>query len=158
MTDAKKTPFQWGFKSAAATIAVIALWAELFVWLLAATRVADGPAAFAYGAGFFLCILPLIAAAIYAWPLVFGFFRSVKVGITNLIFIGLASIAGVLFIQEDPNGPIAPESAAGDLVEVSPARLATSSARPTRTSPTNYSTAPPAGSTTPSRGPPPSAW
>lgn len=124
MTDAKKTPFQWGFKSAAATIAVIALWAELFVWLLAATRVADGPAAFAYGAGFFLCILPLIAAAIYAWPLVFGFFRSVKVGITNLIFIGLASIAGVLFIQEDPNGPIAPESAVGDLVEVSPARLA----------------------------------
>jgi len=123
MTGTRRSRFQWGFKSATITIFLLALWAELFAWLLGGTREAEGQAALLYGGGFFLCVLPLIAAAVYAWPVVFAFFRSVKVGVVNLVFIGLASIAGVLFYQEDPNFPIAAESAAGDLVEVSPQRL-----------------------------------
>lgn len=119
----KKKPFQWGFRSATITILAIALWTELLVHLADALDTAEGAGRLLYGLAFFLCVLPWVAAVVYAWPVVFGFFRSVKVGITNLVFIGLASIAGVLFYQEDPNFPIAPESPLGDLVQVSPQRL-----------------------------------
>ncbi|MFQ5748217.1 MAG: hypothetical protein ACE5H3_02035 [Planctomycetota bacterium] len=49
-----------------------------------------------------------LGLVIYRWKSVFGFFRSVKAGIVTLVLIGLASIGGVLFHQEDPNRPIPP--------------------------------------------------
>jgi len=52
-----------------------------------------------------------LGLAIYRWKSVLGFFRSVQVGIVTLVLIGLASIGGVLFHQEDPNHPIPPPEA-----------------------------------------------
>ncbi|RMH04116.1 MAG: hypothetical protein D6702_04095 [Planctomycetota bacterium] len=114
-----RSGFRWGFRSGAVVVLALALWLEL---VLALAEAARGDGGLAARIGFFLALLPVAAWVIYGWRSCFGFFRSVKVGVVNLIFIGLASIAGVLFYQEDPNFPIAPQTEAGDLVEVTPQR------------------------------------
>ncbi|KAA3607782.1 MAG: hypothetical protein DWQ01_11890 [Planctomycetota bacterium] len=103
---AKRSRFRWSFPKAMLGILFLALWTEVMVTLATKANVETGSSKWPYAIGFFFSVLPLLALAVYRWPLVFSFFRSVKVGVTNLIFIGLAAILGVLFHQEDPNFPI----------------------------------------------------
>ncbi|MFQ5749124.1 MAG: hypothetical protein ACE5H3_06665 [Planctomycetota bacterium] len=100
--------FSWGFRNAFGTILVLAVWAEVLAGLVARMQAAEGPSRWFWAAGFFLAVLPFPAAVIYFGRVVFGFFRSIKVGVINLVFLGLGSMAGVLFHQEDPNAPIPP--------------------------------------------------
>jgi len=101
-------PFPWGFRNAFGTILLLAVWAEILAGLASRMEAAEGPSRWLWAAGFFLAVLPFPAAAIYFGKSVFGFFRSIKVGVINLVFLGLGSMAGVLFHQEDPNVPIPP--------------------------------------------------
>ncbi|TAH38538.1 MAG: hypothetical protein EYC70_03950 [Planctomycetota bacterium] len=106
MSPPTSARFEWGFRSAAAAVAVLALWVELCATLVVRTQQAEGPQRWLWALGFFFAVLPVLAVAVYRWPLVFDFFRSVKVGVVNLTFIGIGAILGVLWHQEDPNFPV----------------------------------------------------
>ena len=110
MGQRKKGGFTWNFRSAILAILVLALWVEAVVALATQVQSQADASRWLYAIGFFFAVLPILALVVYRWRLVFDFFRSVRVGVTNLVFIGLGSIAGVLFYQEDPNFPIPPPS------------------------------------------------
>lgn len=93
-------------------MAVLALWVELAAWLAGSARSAGGPDRWLYAIGFFFTLFPVLALVVYRWPLVFDLFRSVRVGVVNLIFVGLGAIGGVLWHQEDPNHPLPPDGMA----------------------------------------------
>ncbi len=112
----RRRRYDWGFRSAALAILGLALWTELVFFLATGARRSLGGEKWGYALGFFFAVLPLLAVLVYRFGLIFDFFRSVKVGVVNLIFIGLGAILGVLFHQEDPNRPI-PEGAIESLVE-----------------------------------------
>lgn len=108
-TTTTKEPrsYRWGFRSALPALFAIAVWTEVLVMLSGFTRGGlSGTPRLLAAIGMFLTLLPLFMLLLYRWPLVFGFFRSVKVGVTNLILIGLGSILGVLFYQENPDRPL----------------------------------------------------
>ncbi|HBF23684.1 MAG TPA: hypothetical protein DDW23_07715, partial [Planctomycetes bacterium] len=84
----------------------IAAWLELTVWAGAETMLADGAERWFWATFFFFLLLPPFWILFFRFGWVFAFFRSVQVGIINLCLIGLGSILGVLFHQEDPSFPI----------------------------------------------------
>ncbi|MCH2111405.1 MAG: hypothetical protein MK213_00990, partial [Planctomycetes bacterium] len=97
----KPKPFSWTFKPAFGALALLMIWAEVASWLFHGLRDTPGGGRWGFAVGFFFALLPLLSLFVYRGHLVFGFFRSVQVGVSNLILIGLGSIAGVLFHQED---------------------------------------------------------
>ncbi|HEX9794107.1 MAG TPA: hypothetical protein VGC54_09015, partial [Planctomycetota bacterium] len=113
---AKRRGFEWGFGRGVLVVIGLMLWTELAATLVRGARAETGPDKWLYALGFFAIVLPVLAVAVYRFDVVFGLFRSVKVGIVNLIFIGLASIVGVLFHQEDANFPI-PQSGVAKLAD-----------------------------------------
>lgn len=105
----KGSTIEWGFLNGAVFVLAAAIWLNFAVQVAVGARTEEGGGRFLYAIGFFLMVLPLLAALVYRWPTVFAFFRSVKVGVVNLAFIGLGAIFGVLFHQEDYNFPIPPD-------------------------------------------------
>ncbi len=99
---------RWSFPVALAALLGLMLWAEAALALARATRTADGPLRLMHSAGLFLALLPFFALLVYRGRVVFGFFRSITIGVTNLVLIGLGAIIGVLFQQEDPFQPTPP--------------------------------------------------
>ena len=117
MDSTPKSAFQWGFRTACIALFGLALLAELTVYLVSKAQALPGSERWVYALAFFFLVgMPVLGAIVYKTRLVFGFFRSVKVGVTNLIFIGLSSILGVLFLQEDPYNPM-PQDGLDSLVE-----------------------------------------
>lgn len=113
----KPKPFKWRLRTAAPVIFGIMLWAELAHFLIVASQSTPGTERFAYAVAFFFVIgLPLLALLVYRFRLVFDFFRSIHVGVTNLVLVGLSSISGVLFYQENPDFPM-PQDAVESLAE-----------------------------------------
>lgn len=107
---------RWTFRRALATLLVVVLWAEAVLALGRSTRGAEGGARILHAAGLFLALLPFFGLLVYRARDVFAFFRSVSVGVVNLILIGVGAIIGVLFQQEDPFQPT-PAGAVAALVE-----------------------------------------
>lgn len=106
MSENPRQRFTWGFGSGALAVLALGAWVELCASLVRFTIHATGGDKMKGAVGFFFAVLPMLAIAVYRWPLVFDFFRSVKVGVINLVFIGLGAIVGVLWHQEDPNFPL----------------------------------------------------
>jgi len=103
----------WTFKRAAMVLLLMSPWASLVGYLARGTiSASDGRAMFAFG--MFFAILPIFAVLAFLPRYIFEFFRSVRVGVVNLVLIGLASIVGVLFHQENSDFPL-PEGAVASL-------------------------------------------
>jgi len=67
--------------------------------------------------GLFFSLLPFSILLVWKPGHVFEFLRSIKVGITNLLFIGIGAIIGVLFQQENKDFPI-PDGAVASLEQL----------------------------------------
>jgi hypothetical protein len=106
---------KWTFSRALLILLVLVLWAEATLALMRSTRSAEGSARILRAAGLFVALLPFFGLLVYRARWVFGFFRSVSVGVVNLILIGVGAIIGVLFQQEDPYQPT-PAAAVSELV------------------------------------------
>ena len=104
----------WTFRKATLVLLVLTAWAPLVGWLTRSLPDAEGGARIGFAIGLFAVILPVFATLAFRPWMIFEFFRSVRVGVTNLLLIGLGSILGVLFFQEDPDFPI-PEGAVESL-------------------------------------------
>lgn len=116
MSDAAAAPARaepkWTFGRGLLTLLVLVLWAEAAMALVRATRGAEGGSRTWYAAGLFLALLPFFGLLVYRAREVFAFFRSVSVGVVNLVLIGVGAIIGVLFQQEDPFQPTPPGAVA----------------------------------------------
>jgi hypothetical protein len=112
----KSKPFKWGFGSGLLVLSVGTVLAEILTWLSVHTLHEQGGQKIAFAVGLFACLLPLFGIVAFRPKLVFEFFRSVKVGVTNIVLIGLASIFGVLFQQENADRPI-PQGAIESLAD-----------------------------------------
>lgn len=106
----------WTFRRAILILLALTAWAPLVGWLTRSLPEAEGGARIGFAVGLFFAILPLFATLAFRPWLIFEFFRSVRVGVTNLLLIGLGSIVGVLFFQEDSDFPI-PDGAVESLAE-----------------------------------------
>ncbi len=87
-------------------IFALAVWTELAVMAGESTMGTQGQERWLWAGGFFILLLPPFWLLFFRFPWVFAFFRSVHVGIINLCLLGLGSILGVLFHQEDASFPI----------------------------------------------------
>ena len=96
----------WTFRRAFFVLAALTFWAPLVGWLTRSLQEAEGGGRIAFAIGLFAAILPVFATLAFRPWYVFEFFRSVRVGVTNLMLIGAGSILGVLFFQEDSDFPI----------------------------------------------------
>lgn len=103
---------RWSFGRALVALLVLMLWAEAALALTRGTREAAGTARMLRVAGLFLALLPFFGLLVYRWRWVHGFFRSIQVGVVNLVLIGLGAICGVLFQQEDRFQPTPPGAVA----------------------------------------------
>ena len=116
MSEAPAAPARseprWTFRLALGVLLVLVLWTELVLALMRSTRGAEGGARVGNAAGLFVALLPFFGLLVYRPRAVFSFFRSVSVGVVNLILIGLGAILGVLFQQEDPFQPTPPQAVA----------------------------------------------
>lgn len=106
----------WTFKRAALVLLLMTPWASLMGWLIHEASQGQDGLRIGFLAGVFFAALPVTATVAFRPWLVFEFFRSVRVGVVNLILIGLGSILGVMFFQEDKDFPL-PEGAVESLVE-----------------------------------------
>jgi hypothetical protein len=96
----------WTFRRAFFVLVALTFWAPLVGWLTRSLQEAEGGGRIGFALGLFAAILPLFATLAFRPWYVFEFFRSVRVGVTNLMLIGCGSILGVLFFQEDADFPI----------------------------------------------------
>ncbi len=112
MTAAKtaggRAEVRWSFSRALLAVLSLMVWAELTLSLMRSTRSAASGDRLLHAVGLFLLLLPFFGLLVYRAREVFAFFRSVTVGVVNLVLIGLGAIIGVLFQQEDPNQPTPP--------------------------------------------------
>ena len=108
---AARRRFRWSFRSGLLALLGLILWSE---WALHLVRNAQASPLTAVL--LFVTLLPAMGLLVYRFRLVFDFFRSVHVGVTNLSLIGLGAICGVLFQQENPDAPV-PEGAVEALAE-----------------------------------------
>jgi hypothetical protein len=107
---------RWSFGQALLALIVLMLWVESALALVRGTRTAEGSARLLRVAGLFVLLLPFFGLLVYRWRTVHAFFRSVQVGVVNLVLIGVGACLGVLFQQEDPFQP-APPGAIAALAE-----------------------------------------
>lgn len=96
----------WTFRRGLQVMLLLTAWTPLVTWLASSIGPAEGGARLGYSIALFFAILPLFATLAFKPWYVFEFFRSVRVGVVNLSLIGLGSILGVLFFQEDADFPI----------------------------------------------------
>ena len=106
--QAKRRLPRWNFAQALLSLLVLILWVEAALALVRGTRTAEGSARLLRVAGLFVLLLPFFGLLVYRWRTIHAFFRSIQVGVVNLVLIGLGSIIGVLFQQEDPFTPTPP--------------------------------------------------
>ncbi len=64
--------------------------------------------------GLFFALVPISALLVWKPKHFVGFLKSIKVGIVNLVFIGVGAVIGVLFQQENKDNPM-PEGAVASL-------------------------------------------
>ncbi len=96
----------WTFSRALRGVLVLAVGAELMVFLAENLLGSDGKIQWLPALGFGLALLGLFSLLILRTGFVFSFFRSVRVGIVAILGVGLGSMLGVLIHQEDPSFPI----------------------------------------------------
>ncbi|MCH2102328.1 MAG: hypothetical protein MK209_10455, partial [Planctomycetes bacterium] len=96
----------WTFRKAILVLLALTAWTPLVGWLARSLPQAEGSARIGFAVGLFFAILPIFATLAFRPWTIFEFFRSVRVGVTNLLLIGLGSVLGVLFFQEDADFPI----------------------------------------------------
>ncbi|MBC8370623.1 MAG: cytochrome c biogenesis protein ResB [Planctomycetes bacterium] len=111
--EINKLANSWTFKQATLCCLLLYLWAEALVG--AATTVVRQGAPAAASATMFALLLPMFWLLVYRWFNVIAFFRSVRVAVTNMCFLALGAMIGVLIQQEDVNFP-APDGALQELV------------------------------------------
>lgn len=112
-SQAKSYARKWTFAKASLTLFLIYMWFELLMTIARKVVFANHGSGTAFA--LFATLLPAFALIVYFLPRVVGFFLSVRVAVINLCFIGLGSVIGVLFQQEDPNWRT-PEGAVEELV------------------------------------------
>lgn len=107
---------RWSFGRALLALLLLVLWAEGALAMVRTTQAARETSRLLPASGLFLALLPFFFLLIYRWRRVHGFFRSIEVGVVNLVLIGVGAVIGVLFQQEDPFQP-APAGAVARLAE-----------------------------------------
>lgn len=111
--DRRSRPLpRWTFAQALLSLFVLLLWVEAVLALVRGTRSAESTGRLLHVTGLFVLLLPFFGLVVYRWRTVHAFFRSIQVGVVNLVLIGLGAIIGVLFQQEDPYQPTPPGAVA----------------------------------------------
>lgn len=102
----KPRAFTWTFKSGLLGLIVLIAWAELLGHFGRNTMSAQGDGRWGYAIAFFFTLLPFFGLLSFRTAFAFHFFRSIKVGVLNLVLIGLGAMIGVLVHQENVDNPI----------------------------------------------------
>ncbi len=107
---------RWGFRGGFLGLLVLIAWVELTTGFAYQSAQSSGSDKWGPAVAFFFCLLPFFGLLTYKTRWVFSFFRAVKVGVLNLVFIALGAMLGVLIHQENPDSPL-PENAISSLAE-----------------------------------------
>jgi hypothetical protein len=111
--EINKLANSWTFKQAFVLCVLLYLWAMAL--MSAATSVVNNGAPATASACMFALLLPMFWLLVYRWYHVLSFFRSVRVAVTNMCFLALGAMIGVLIQQEDVSNPT-PQGAVQELV------------------------------------------
>lgn len=110
----RKKKFKWGFLNGGLVLILLYLYAAVPWNLGKAVMDAEAGKVLMPALGLFFALLPFSVLAVWKPGHFLGFLKSIKVGIVNLIFVGIGAVIGVLFQQENKDMPI-PEGAVASL-------------------------------------------
>ncbi len=106
VSSPRKKKFKWGFLNGGLVLILLYLYVGVPWKLFFTLWEAEQGSKIMPAIGLFFSLLPISLLLVWKPANFIGFFKSIKVGIINLVFIGVGAVIGGLFQQEDKFNPM----------------------------------------------------